>query len=404
MRLDTEQNRIRYAQIGVPAAVIGVIASALSAAPAAAADPVTTGAEFHPTGTPRVIPASTPPANYTVQSGDTIASIASKFGLATTDVLAWNDLGWRSVIYPGQSLTLTAAAAPAAPTAAAPATPAASTHTVVAGDTIFAIADKNGTSVDAVLAANGLSRGSVIYPGQELKVAGTAAPAAAPPTPAPTPTPAPAPAPAAAPAAASGTTHTVAAGETLFAIAQKYNTSVDALYSANGLGASSIIYPGQSITVSAPAPAPAPASTPSTSPQKTTLNAAQAENAALIIRIGREIGVSDRGIALALATSMVESWLRNLDWGDRDSLGLFQQRPSTGWGTADQIRDRGHSIRAFFGGASDPNGTTTRGLLDIPGWESMSFTDAAQAVQISGYPERYGAWEAQAYEWIALYG
>lgn len=101
---------------------------------------------------------------------------------------------------------------------------------------------------------------------------------------------------------------------------------------------------------------------------------------------------------------MVESWLRNLDWGDRDSLGLFQQRPSTGWGTVDQIMDRDRSIRVFYGGASDPNGTTSRGLLDIAGWEGMAFKDAAQAVQISAYPDRYGQWEAQAYQWIALYG
>lgn len=124
----------------------------------------------------------------------------------------------------------------------------------------------------------------------------------------------------------------------------------------------------------------------------------------MIIRIGRDLGVSERGIAIALATSMVESWLRNLDWGDRDSLGLFQQRPSTGWGTPDQIMDRDRSIRVFFGGPSDPNGQITRGLLDVPGWESMPFSDAAQSVQISAFPERYGQWEAAAYEWIALYG
>ena len=90
--------------------------------------------------------------------------------------------------------------------------------------------------------------------------------------------------------------------------------------------------------------------------------------------------MSDRGIAIALGTAMQESWLRNLDWGDRDSLGLFQQRPSTGWGTAAEVTDPGYATRVFFGGASDPNGYDTRGLLDIPGWESMSFADAAQAV------------------------
>jgi hypothetical protein len=144
--------------------------------------------------------------------------------------------------------------------------------------------------------------------------------------------------------------------------------------------------------------------TPSVASTSAELNDLQAENAALIIRIGRELGVSDRGIAIALGTSMVEAWLRNLEWGDRDSLGLFQQRPSTGWGEPDQIMNRDHSIRAFFLGTSNADGTTTRGLLDIPGWEKMSFADAAQAVQISAYPDRYAKWEDAAYTWLALYG
>ncbi len=390
-------SRARYVQLGVPAAVLGVLASAISAAPASAAAPAERGAEGRLAALPRVLPTAPAPATYTVQEGDTVFSIAQRFDLRTVDVLTWNGLGWRSVIYPGQTLALAAPAS--APTPAVPAAPApaAATHTVVAGDTIFAIAQKHGTSVDTVLAANGLGRDSVIYPGQTIAIAAASAPAvatAAPRTPAAT-------------APTSAAAHTVVAGDTIFAIAQKHGTSVDAIYAANGLSASSIIYPGQTIVVAAAAPAPAasaPAASAPAPPETATLNAPQAENAATIIRIGRELGVSDRGIAIALATSMVESWLRNLDWGDRDSLGLFQQRPSTGWGTADQIMDRDRSIRVFYGGAHDPNGTTTRGLLDIPGWEGMAFKDAAQAVQISAYPDRYGQWEAQAYQWIALYG
>lgn len=333
MRPNSSHSRTRNAQIGVPAALVGVLASAFSAGPAAAAAPIHTESRQQVTSTPQ---------------------------------------------------PLSAASAPKPKTSA----PIASVYTVVAGDTLFSIARKYGISLDAILSANGLTRDSIIYPGQTLTVSAVQAPAR--------PAPAPAPAP-----AAADTTHTVVAGDTLFALAQRYDTSVDALFAANGLSPSSIIYPGQKLIVKVAEPTPA---SPSDAPKAATLNAPQAENATMIIRIGRELGVSDRGIAIALSTSMVESWLRNLDWGDRDSLGLFQQRPSTGWGTEEQIMNRDRSIRVFFGGSNDPNGTNSRGLLDVAGWEKMTFSDAAQAVQVSAYPERYGQWEAQAYDWLALYG
>jgi hypothetical protein len=104
----------------------------------------------------------------------------------------------------------------------------------------------------------------------------------------------------------------------------------------------------------------------------------QMANAATIAAVGIAKGIPDRGIVVALATSMQESELINLDYGDRDSLGLFQQRPSQGWGTAEQIRDPHYSTAAFY-----------RQLLMTPGWEEMRITEAAQAVQRSAYPEAY---------------
>ncbi|MDF2560234.1 MAG: peptidoglycan-binding protein LysM [Microbacterium sp.] len=380
--------------------MLGALAATLTAAPAEAATTTTdlTPVERQRSTPVRVVPAQAAPASYVVRPGDTVSSIAAQFGLRTVDVLTRNGLSWRSVIYPGQTLTLRAAAtAPAAAPAPAAAAPASVSHEVVAGDTVYGIAQKHGTTVDAVLAANGLTRGSVIYPGQRLTVTGSAAPVAA-------PAAAPAPAPAPAPAAAAA--HTVVAGDTVFGIAQKYGTTTQAVFALNGLGPSSIIYPGQKLTVrAAPVAAPTTAAATTTGGQRSaTLNGEQAANAALIIRVGRELGVSDRAIAIALATGMVESGLRNLDWGDRDSLGIFQQRPSTGWGTPAQIMDADRSTRVFYGGRNDPNGHVTRGLLDIPGWERMPFTAAAQAVQISAYPDKYGQWEKQAYSWLALYG
>ena len=82
---------------------------------------------------------------------------------------------------------------------------------------------------------------------------------------------------------------------------------------------------------------------------------------------------------------MQESTLLNVDYGDRDSLGLFQQRPSQGWGTDAQIQDPVLASKAFYGVATH---TSNPGLLDISGWQSMSVTQAAQAVQRSALPRR----------------
>ncbi|UYO95935.1 LysM peptidoglycan-binding domain-containing protein [Microbacterium sp. M28] len=400
MSQQNTRRRNRHVQVGIPAALLSTLSGAFAVAPAAASE-VPTGVleRTHAVGS-RALPTTAPgAATHTVQAGETVWAIARQHGLRSADLVAWNGLGADALIRPGQVLRLTPGAAPAS-TAPAPApAPAAQSYTVVAGDTITRIASKHGTTINAVLAANGLSRSSVIYPGQQLRISGVAAPASA-----PAATPASAPAP----TADAATSHTVVAGDTISAIAKKYATSVSAVLAANGLTGSSIIYPGQKIAIPgtrAAQPASVPALAPTDhGPQNAVLNAPQTENALMIIRIGRELGVSDRGIAIALATSMVESWLRNLDWGDRDSLGLFQQRPSTGWGTAEEIRNRDYAIRTFYTGNTNPDGTMTHGLLDVSGWESMRFTDAAQAVQKSAFPERYGQWEQAAHQWLAQLG
>ncbi len=258
---------------------------------------------------------------------------------------------------------------------------APATHVVVAGDTVSSIAGRYGLDTQGVLSANGLGWSSIIRPGQTLVLSAPAA----------TPAPAPAPAPA--------VSYEIRAGDTLSAIASAHAVSLDALLAANGLTRASIIYPGETVQIpSAAAPASVAA------PTAPGLDAEQSENARLIVRVGRELGVSDRGILIALGTAMQESWLRNLDWGDRDSLGLFQQRPSTGWGSPEQLMDRDYATRAFYRGVTGPAGPVTLGLLDIPGWEVMPYADAAQAVQISAYPDRYAQWEQPATVWLAALG
>jgi hypothetical protein len=106
----------------------------------------------------------------------------------------------------------------------------------------------------------------------------------------------------------------------------------------------------------------------------------QAWNASLIAAIGVRRGLPARAVSIALATAYQESKIRNLGHGDRDSLGLFQQRPSQGWGTPAQISDVYYSINKFYDA-----------LVKIPDYETMRITEAAQRVQRSGYPEAYDA-------------
>lgn len=111
----------------------------------------------------------------------------------------------------------------------------------------------------------------------------------------------------------------------------------------------------------------------------------QAENAGLITAVAVKRGLPARAATIALATAMQESKLFNLTDGDRDSLGLFQQRPSQGWGTKAQILDPVHATNAFYDA-----------LVKIDGYETMVITEAAQEVQRSGYPEAYAEHEPDA--------
>lgn len=123
------------------------------------------------------------------------------------------------------------------------------------------------------------------------------------------------------------------------------------------------------------------------------LSADQIENAQTIIRVGREMGASDRDIQIALMTAMQESTLRNLNHGDRDSLGLFQQRPSQGWGSPEQVTNPEYAAGKFY-----------ERLLGIGNRDQMRLTEAAQAVQISAYPEAYAKHEGLAAAIMQEYG
>jgi hypothetical protein len=111
----------------------------------------------------------------------------------------------------------------------------------------------------------------------------------------------------------------------------------------------------------------------------------QAENASLIAAIGVRRELPARAVSIAIATAIQESKIRNLDYGDRDSLGIFQQRPSQGWGSARQVRDPVYATESFFDA-----------LVEVEGYEEMPIHDAAQAVQRSADGSAYAAHEVPA--------
>jgi hypothetical protein len=123
------------------------------------------------------------------------------------------------------------------------------------------------------------------------------------------------------------------------------------------------------------------------------LTAAQYENAKTIVHqaLAKKMGV--RAAVVAVATAMQESELNNLNYGDRDSLGLFQQRPSCGWGTAAQIMDPAYAADAFLGALA-------KYQAENPGWAHQPLWQAAQGVQASGFPTAYAKWEAQAADMV----
>ncbi|MEU6070534.1 M23 family metallopeptidase [Streptomyces sp. NPDC047082] len=118
-------------------------------------------------------------------------------------------------------------------------------------------------------------------------------------------------------------------------------------------------------------------------------SAEQQHWASVITNVARSRGLPPRAAVIAVATAMQESGLRKINYGDRDSLGLFQQRPSQGWGTAAQVTDAVYASNNFY-----------KRLVNVSHWQTRPLTQAAQAVQRSGLPQAYAKWEKTAGELV----
>ncbi len=125
--------------------------------------------------------------------------------------------------------------------------------------------------------------------------------------------------------------------------------------------------------------------TPGKSVGGPTLDSGQIDDAEIIYDVGRNFSLPAQAAVIAIATAMQESRLRNLPYGTADSLGLFQQRPSQGWGTPAQIMNPVYASAAFY-----------QRLLEVPSWQDLPLGVAAQAVQRSADPAAYAQWQSLA--------
>jgi LysM repeat protein len=330
---------------------------------------------------------------HVVKRGETISSIAKQHNIAVSTVLSMNSLSAKTIIFPGQRLTIGSVI----PKKAAKILP--NEHTVAAGETLASIANLYGLKLSSLLEANSLTESSLIYFGQKIQLQPNRLTAKAPTTKSK---------PSAAPlsGALSSTDprrpsnaceihgfHTVRSGETISRIAAAHGVSTQSILSSNNLTWSTMIFIGQKLVIPG-------VHEIKFCPEITQMTKEMRSNAQVIYRVGKSLGVSDYGIVIALATAMQESGIRNINYGDRDSVGVFQQRPSAHWGTVAEIMNPEYSARAFFGGPKSPTAGAAKGLLDIKDWSTKTLTEAAQAVQISAFPKAYAKWELSAWVWL----
>lgn len=298
------------------AALVAILAGAAFAVPAAATD--------------RVI---------VVQPGDTLSGIALQHGLTVAQLLALNSIADPNRIYAGQRLRITGEPATAVAPASPPPSAAPVVHVVQRGEHLTGIARRYGTTIRAIVTANGIKNPSYLRVGWKLTIPGAAAPSA----------PAEAPIVAAAPPAAPvPRLHVVTSGQTLTAIARQYGTTISAIVNANGIKNPSYLRVGQKLTIPGSSAAPAGATA-----LPTTMAATAAARGDVRAILEAEATAQGVPVAFALAVAWQESGWRAGVVSSAGAVGVMQLTPATAdWvgsamlGTKVDLRDARSNVHA----------------------------------------------------------